>query len=287
VRTRGLAFAVFTTPPIAGSEVPPLVCVNGGMLYDHSMLWPALSPLARTRQIILYDQRGRGLSEAPSEPSIASIDDDAADVPALRRALGIRRWDLLGHSWGGGIATLAASVDEAGTRCLVTVDAVGPTSAWMAPLRQAVSARLMATERPAFDAISERALQEPDPELHAAYSRAVYPAWFQDAELARSFAPPRVTSVTGAVILARLRRDGYNWRGRLRALSVPTFVIHGEDDALPVAVSAELAALLPRANRLLVPHCGHMPFWEAPDVFFPAVESFLAAPLSGAVRRSV
>jgi pimeloyl-ACP methyl ester carboxylesterase len=36
-----------------------------------------------------------------------------------------------------------------------------------------------------------------------------------------------------------------------------------------------------------VPHSGHMPFWEAPEVFFPAVESFLAAPLSGAVRREV
>ena len=34
--------------------------MNGGMLYDHSMLWPALSPLAERRQVILYDQRGRG-----------------------------------------------------------------------------------------------------------------------------------------------------------------------------------------------------------------------------------
>jgi proline iminopeptidase len=287
VRTRGLAFAVFTTPPIAGSDMPPLFCINGGMLYDHSMLWPALSPLARTRQVILYDQRGRGRSEGPVDPTTASIDDDAADVAALRRSLGIRKWDLLGHSWGGGIAMLAASLDEAGTRCLVTADAVGPTSSWIAPLREAVGARLTAAERPAFDSIPERSLEQADAELHAAYSRAVYPAWFQDAELARSFAPPRVTSVTGAVILARLRRDGYDWRARLRALSVPTFVIHGEEDALPVAVSAELAALLPRAKRLLVPHSGHMPFWEAPDVFFPAVESFLAAPLAGAVRRSV
>jgi len=48
---------------------------------------------------------------------------------------------------------------------------------------------------------------------------------------------------------------------RLRALSVATLVIHGEEDALPVAVSA--------------------------DVFFPIVDSFLAAPLSGGVRQSL
>jgi len=106
-----------------------------------------------------------------------------------------------------------------------------------------------------------------------------------DSDLARSFTPPKLTSQTGAIILARLRREGYDWRTRLRALSVPTLVIHGEDDALPVTVSAELVALLPRAQRQLLAHCGHMPFWEAPDAFFPAVDSFLAAPLSGAVRR--
>src|SRR5690242_21777099 len=105
VRARGIDFAVFSSPPIDAG--PPLLCVNGGMLYDHSMLWPALSPLARTRQLILYDQRGRGLSDAPSELENATIEDDAADIGALRRALGIRRWDILGHSWGGGIALLA------------------------------------------------------------------------------------------------------------------------------------------------------------------------------------
>ena len=268
-------------------EATPLICINGGMIYDHAMLWPALSPLSRTRQIILYDLRGRGLSEAPSDPSSASIEDDAEDVGALRRALGIRRWDILGHSWGGGIAMLAASLDQPGTRRLVTVDAVGATDAWMAPLRPAVRARLTPAERTAFDATPERALEQPDPEIHAAYSRAVYPGWFHDPEMARSFTPPKVTSVTGAAVLARLRREGYDWRPRLRALSLPTLVIHGEDDALPVSVSAELAALMPHAKRMLLPHSGHMPFWEAPDVFFPAVESFLAARLLGAVRRFV
>ena len=86
VRARGIDFAVFSSPPV--SDAPPLICINGGMLYDHSMLWPALSPLAIKRQVILYDQRGRGASAAPPDPLDATIDDDAADVSALRRALG-------------------------------------------------------------------------------------------------------------------------------------------------------------------------------------------------------
>jgi proline iminopeptidase len=276
VRARGVTFAVFTSPPPAVADIPPLVCINGGMLYDHSMLWPALSPLAERRQIILYDQRGRGASSAPSDPKSATIDDDAADVAAIRRALGIRKWDVLGHSWGGGIAMLASASDTAGVRRLVLVDAVGPTSDWMAPLRAAVLARLHGEEREAVARITEEMLGEPDPILHSNYSRAVYPAWFADAEMASRFTPPDATSETGAAVLARLRHAGYDWRPRLRALSIETLVLHGERDPLPRTLLSDTSYIHPNAHYVVVPSSGHMPFWEAPERFFSSVESFLS-----------
>ena len=274
VRVRGIDFAVFTSPP--AGDAPPVVCINGGMIYDHSMLWPALSPLAQRRQVILYDQRGRGDSSAPPEPASASIDDDAADVVALRRALGVRRWDVLGHSWGGGIAMLAASADPAGARRLVLVDAVGPTSDWIAPLRRAVLHRLTGAQRDAVAAIPEEALYSPDPAVHSRYARAVYPAWFADRDMSNRFTPPEALSETGSVVLARLRYQGYDWRPRLRALSVPTFVVHGEEDVLPPTVALEISNSLPSARCCVVPSSGHMPFWEAPERFFSLIESFLS-----------
>src|SRR4051812_22093495 len=228
VRARGVDFAVFSSPPIAGNK-PPLICINGGMLYDHSMLWPALSPLAANRQLILYDQRGRGRSTAPANPADASIEDDAADVGTLRRALGIRQWDVLGHSWGGGVAMLATAADPAGVRRLVLIDAVWATSEWMSPLRRNVLARLDGVERDAVAHISEESLGNPDPALHSAYSRAVYPAWFHDRDMAARFTPPDALSNTGTAVLARLRRDGYDWRPTIRNISAPTIVLHGED----------------------------------------------------------
>jgi proline iminopeptidase len=284
VRVRGLELAVWTSPPIIGGL--PLLLVNGGLLYDHALLWPALSPLAADRQVILYDQRGRGASQPPEDPSAARIEDDAQDVGALRRALGIRQWDVLGHSWGGGIAMLGVARDLAGTRRLVTVDAVGPTSAWMPALHERALARVHGGDRATMERLGGSPLHDPDPVVHSAYSRASYGAWFADPDMASSFAPPVATSVTGATIAARLRRDGYDWREQLRALSVPTLVLHGERDALPAAVAHELAELLPRARSALLPNAGHMPFWEAPERFFGAVGSFLAAPSTGPPRSS-
>lgn len=272
VRARGIDFAVFSSPPIVGAL--PIICINGGMLYDHSMLWPALSPLAERRQVILYDQRGRGASTAPPHPETASIDDDAADVGALRRALGIRQWDVLGHSWGGGIAMLATAGDRAGVRRLALIDPVWITSAWMAPLRHAVLARLHGPERDTVYHISEEMLGDPDPALHSRYSRAVYPAWFADDEMASRFTPPAAESPTGAAVLAKLRREGYDWRDRGRALFTPTLVIHGELDPLPLANPVhEFYIGQPRVA--LVPSAGHMPFWEAPQRFFALLDSFL------------
>lgn len=285
VRVRGVPVAVFSSPP-ADPGTTPLVCVNGGMLFDHSMLWPALSPLAAERQIILYDQRGRGESQEGSDPSAARIEDDAADLAALRRALGVRRWDILGHSWGGGISMLAASMDPAGTRRLVLVDSVGATGAWMPALRAAALARLEGSEREAYAAFSDEALGTPDPELHIEHARAVYPAWFADRGLAGFFTPPRAISLTGAAVLARLRREGYDWRDRLRALRAPTLVLHAEQDPLPDSAARELAELIPDARLAPVPESGHMPFWEAPRRFFALVESFLAAPTPSGVPLS-
>ncbi|MDB4892580.1 MAG: putative hydrolase [Gemmatimonadetes bacterium] len=282
VRVRGLDLAVWTSPPVAG--VPPLVLVNGGLLYDHALLWPALSPLATGRQVILYDQRGRGASQVPPTPLDARIEDDAEDIGALRRALGIRQWDVLGHSWGGGIAMLGCVRDLAGTRRLVTLNAVGPTSAWMEELHANALSRLDGENRATAVRLAAGAVRQPDPAAQAEYARAVYPAWFADSSFATYFTPPEAASPTGAAVLARLRREGYDWLEQLRALSTHALVIHGERDALPVMVATELAALLPRARLTLISDAGHMPFWEAPERLFPVVSDFLAAGTTGPPR---
>ena len=80
--------------------------------------------------------------------------------------------------------------------------------------------------------------------------------------------------MTGAAVLARLRREGYDWRDRLRALSTPTLVIHGEQDPLPLANSVN-ESYIGGEQVALVPASGHMPFWEAPQRFFELIDSFL------------
>lgn len=276
VRARGLDFAVWRTPVVDGITAPPLVCINGGLLFDHTLLWPALASLARRRQLILYDQRGRGATSVPPGVRASRIEFDADDVVALRDALGIAQWDVLGHSWGGGIAMLATASDVAHVRRLVLVNAVGITGRWLPPLHAAGLARLDGAKRERLAALDVDALQEPDIARHADYAQAFFPAWFADAALANQVTPPRGESVSGAAVAARLRRDGYDWSDRLRDLPVPALVVHGSADVLPLAEAERTAAHLRRARLVPLADAGHNPFWEAPDAFFTAVDAFLS-----------
>jgi proline iminopeptidase len=276
VRARGLEFAVYRTPPVG--HAPPLLCINGGLLFDHTLLWPALAPLAATRPLVLYDQRGRGRSSAPPGARAHRIEHDAGDVPALREALGIAQWDVLGHSWGGGIALLAAAQDVEGTRRLVLVDAVGVDSRWMAPLHAAALDVLTGEARERLAALDPAALAEPVLEVHAAYGQAFFPAWFVDQALPARIQPARGSSPTGCAAVARLRRDGYDWQAPLAGMPVPTLLVHGTADLLSIGEAHRTAALLREARVVPIPDAGHNPFWENPVPFFRAIEAFLAAP---------
>lgn len=274
VRARGLDFAVYRTPPVG--DALPLLCINGGLLFDHTLLWPALAPLAATRPLVLYDQRGRGGSAVPPGVLAHRIEYDAGDVPALREALGIEQWDVLGHSWGGGIAMLAAAQDAAATRRLVLVDAVGVDSRWMPPLHAAALAVLTGAARERLGALDPAALAEPLLERHADYGQAFFPAWFVDQALPARILPSRGSSQTGCAAVARLRREGYDWTARLAGMPVPTLLVHGTADLLSIAEAHRTATLCADARVVPIPEAGHNPFWENPVPFFRVIEAFLA-----------
>ena len=270
---RGLEFAVYTSAPV--EKALPLLCINGGLHFGHDVLWPALAPLAANRQLIFFDQRGRGRSQQSPGARNSRIEFDAGDAVAIRIAMGIEKWNVLGHSWGGGIAMLATAQDQAAVKRLVLVDAVGPRSDWLSRLHAAGVDRLTGERRAALERLDPAALHTDNIATHAEYTSALYPAWFADREFGAIFSSPRANSPTGAAVASRLRREGYDWTDTIRSIRTPTLVIHGEDDLLDVEVASTIAALIPGSELSIIPHAGHMPFWEAPDEFFARVEGFL------------
>ena len=79
----------------------------------------------RLADLIILDLPGWGESSLPANPDTLTIESLAATVADVARALGYRRWVVLGHSMGGVVALhLAASEPEA----TVAVGLVSPTT---------------------------------------------------------------------------------------------------------------------------------------------------------------
>ncbi len=280
INARGLQFAVFRTDDPQNGSLP-LLCVNGGLIFSHTLLWPALSPLAAARQLIFYDQRGRGASSVPPGAARSRVEFDASDLAVLPAALGIPRLHLLGHSWGGGIAMLSTRERPEHLASLTLINPVGLHGGWLPTLTATAAGRLSgdALQRllAADAAIQPGAPAAADPAALSEYATAIYAAWFAHPELAALLSPPRSTSITGAAVSATLRRDSYDWRTTVPALHVPGLIVHGMADLFPVGMSEETARILgPRATVLPVAGAGHNPFWEAPSIVFPAIQAFLA-----------
>jgi proline iminopeptidase len=256
--------------------------VNGGLIFDHKLLWPALSPLAANRRVILYDQRGRGKSSIPPASRTSRIEFDAGDLAALPSALGIDRCHLLGHSWGAGICMLSTSYNSTNTASLTLLNSVGLTGEWLATLTELGAARLRGDAlerlRRADAATHSSSPSATDPAALSEYAAAIYPAWFAYPVFAAFFTPPSSTSVTGAAASARLRREGYDWRTTIGTVPMPTLLVHGTADLLSLSMAqATVDTLGPRATLLPVANAGHNPFWEQPSIVFPAIEAFLSA----------
>ena len=93
---------------LAGPEdTPPVILLHG--FPESHRTWRSLEPLLSDRlRLIMPDQRGFGDSDRPQEVDAYSTDTLIADLFALADALGIDRFALVGHDWGGAIAWGAA-----------------------------------------------------------------------------------------------------------------------------------------------------------------------------------
>ena len=64
---------------------------------------------------------------------------------------------------------------------------------------------------------------------------------------------------------------------RLGTVSCPVLIVHGREDPIPLASSEAIARGIFGATLVVLEACGHVPYVEAPDALFAAIDHFLSA----------
>lgn len=82
----------------------PLILINGGPGGTHHYFHPWFSQAKKYARVIYYDQRGCGLSDYEPGEEGYSVHQAVEDLDAIRKALDIDKWVLLGYSYGGFLA---------------------------------------------------------------------------------------------------------------------------------------------------------------------------------------
>jgi proline iminopeptidase len=101
----------------------PVLLMHGGPSLDHWSLMP-FRQCAGQFTLIFYDHRCNGRS-AGAPVSFMTFENLTADAEALRQELGIERWAVLGHSFGGHVALEYALRYPASLSHLVLLDTGG------------------------------------------------------------------------------------------------------------------------------------------------------------------
>jgi 3-oxoadipate enol-lactonase len=215
---------------------------------------PELSDRAR---VLAVDLRGHGRSGASTD---FTVEDMADDVVETLGSLGVARATVVGLSLGGCVAQAVAFRHPEVVAHLVLAD----TTAWYGEdATQAWAERAERARREGLDALAGFQLDR------------WFSAGFREGEadlcarLLAVFCANDLDSYTATCAAL----GGYDGRGRVEGITVPTEIVVGEHDgATPVADADDLGRRVPNARVTVVPEAKHLTALERPDAIIAAVE---------------
>ena len=277
---------------IVGHGRDTLIAVHGGPGVDLESIAADFAPLAARHVIIFYDQRGAGRSTLPSDTALLGARQQVEDLETVRRHFGLERFALVAHSYG---PLLIASYALVYPNHVSSMVFFGPVP----PRRGDLFQRMSVTFNARLDSALQRRLADAgkrflDPRSDTAEVRKACREYWNIALRPRLAEPDRTLSLIrsdlcgsdanglrfGLTTTNRVVMGSYgDWdlREPLSRLSVPTLVVHGEAEAIPMDMVEEWVKVMPRAELYRVPNAAHMVYAERPELVWPEVERFLAA----------
>lgn len=268
----------------------PIIFLHG--FPESHRTWRAVAPdLAEDHFVVAPDQRGFAGSDKPEGVEAYATDRILEDLIALADALGLERFTLVGHDWGGAVAWLAALRHPDRIKRLVIVNSPHPLVFQKSLIedadQRAASQYIRAFRSPAMEqgitAMGWESFYEKTFGSHADLS--LIPPEEKQAYLDQWSAPGALTAMLNWYRASGIVVPEIGEAAELPAwteapfphLAMPTLVIWGLNDKALLPV--QLGTLHEYVDNLAVaatPDAGHFIPWEYPEFVVSAIRDFIA-----------
>ena len=272
------------------ADAPPVILLHG--FPESHRTWRGLAPLLEDEfRLVMPDQRGFAGSDRPQEVEAYRADILVDDIFALTEALGIARFALAGHDWGGAISWPAALRGDPRLTRLAVINAPHPVIFQKSLIedsdQRTASQYITAFRTPGFERAAEAmgwaTLFDKSFGGHVALAsiapgeRAQYIAeWSEPGGFAAMLNWYRASQVV--VPPPGIEVPIPDWvLQAFPKVKVPTLVIWGMQDKALLPIQLEgLEALVEDLRIERIPDAGHFVPWEKPDAVAAALKPFLA-----------
>jgi proline iminopeptidase len=236
----------------------------------------AWETLAKGRRVVFYDQRGNGRSGALRAGQSCTLADQIADHEALRTRLGVERFDLLGHSWGGYLVMAYAARHPQHVAHLLIVDSASPKWTETDFIFKYVFPEGIERQGSLdfFDGLGDTAAGKAS---LAEYMGMLFVSESKRDEFLSQLSTYRYARSVNEVLNADLGK--FDMWPALPAFRMPTLVATGRYD-MNVAPSTawKIHKAIPNSRWVVFEKSGHLPYFEEPEKFVTTVNDFLGNP---------
>ena len=276
---------------LAGPEdAPPVILLHG--FPESHRTWRELAPLLSGKlRLVMPDQRGFGDSDRPQEVGAYATETLLADLFALADALGIDRFALVGHDWGGAIAWAAAIKGDPRVERLAIVNSPHPLIFQKSLIedddQRAASQYIRAFREPGFEKFVEGVGYEAffDKSFSKHVDVASIPAEERQHYIAQWSRPGALTSMLNWYRASKMvvPQPGITVDVPdlvLRAfpkIHIPVRIVWGLEDKALLPIQLEgIGEIGDDVEVFPLKGVGHFAPWEAPEQVAEALRPFLA-----------
>ncbi len=255
---------------VAGSG-PGLLLVHGfgGAKEDFADHVPVL---ARDNTVVIFDHRGHGASDKPTDRDMYSIDRLATDILEVADACDLPRFRLLGHSMGGMVGRQIPLRAPERVEALIMMDtSAGPIPGFDPTLMDlAADVAFTGGKQALKELLDMAAVLETPAYKRTLLDRPGYQA-FEDRKW------NDLSEIMWGAMAIALAYQPDDLAALAAAVNFPMLVIVGSQDAPFLTASHAMVDAIPGAQLVVIPDAGHSPQFENPPAWIDALTKFLAS----------